>query len=157
MTGGGARVKGGRALPAALLLLSVTVHCGKADPVRELLAALEGAVEDRDAEALRDRLTDDFLGSEGTGRAEAYGMTKRYLAAYETVRLEIYDVSVTRTEPGADVRFRADFTGTARRLPGLAAVLPPSASYVFEIQVVPAGSHWKVSRAQWTVAAPSSP
>jgi hypothetical protein len=147
----------GRAVAAVFVLLSVAVHCGKSDPVRELLTALEAAAEDRDAEALRDRLSDDFQGAEGTGRAEAYAMTKRYLAAYETVRLEIYDVSVTRTEPGADVRFRADFTGTARRLPGLAAVLPPSASYLFDLHVVPAGSRWKVARAQWREAAPSSP
>jgi SnoaL-like protein len=152
-------VKGGHARGAVFVFAFVlgALACRRPDPVRELLDSLEQAAEDRDADALRARLSDDFQGPEGSGRTEAYGMARRYLAAYESVRLEIYDVTVTRGESGADVHLRADFTGTARRLPGLASVLPPSASYVFDLHVVPVGSAWKVARAQWEEARPASP
>ncbi len=146
---GPVRLAFGLVLAAALAASA----CGRPkDPVAALLGDLEAAAEDRSAEGIRDRLTEDFRGADGVDRAGAYAEMRRYFAGYESVRIDVYDVKAVRDDAGADVHLRVDFTGSARRIGGLAAVLPPSASYVFELRAVPSGDAWKVQRAAWTAA-----
>ena len=132
--------------------------CGQPrDPVLDLVDALRQAAEDRDAQAIADHLADDFKGSGGADRAEATSTLRRYFAGYESVHLAVYDVAVRgRTDDDAEVGFRAEFSGSARRALGLDGFLPPSAAYRFELRVVRKGTAWKVASAEWKPAEPAA-
>lgn len=121
---------------------------GPADPVAELLAELERAVEARDAEALSARLAADFEGRDGMSRDRALETARRLLLGYQEATLEIYEVVQEPTEAGARVRFWAEFSGRARRLGGLAGLLPPGAVYLFELELR-RGQPWLVVSARW--------
>jgi len=143
-------------LALAAAVLAVLSGCRSAkDPILALVDDLEAAAEDRKAEGIRDRLAEGFRGQGGINRAEAYAMLRRYFAAYETIDLQVYDVSVERSDGAADVRFRVEFSGHARSIGGLDGLLPPGAAYRFDLHVVEQGGAWKVDRADWeTVAQP---
>src|SRR4029453_13969191 len=141
-------------LPALPVVLALALGgCrSQPDPVLTLVESLRAAAEDPDAQAVADRLSDDFKGNGSVDKVEAAATLRRYFAAYESVHLAVYDVAVTRKgEPGAEgafravpppvcdggvpgkgeagggVAFRAEFTGAARRIGGLDGFLPPSA------------------------------
>jgi hypothetical protein len=123
---------------------------GASDPVLDLVDALRVASENRDAQAIADRLADDFKGNGTVDKAEATATLRRYFAAYESVHLAVYDLTVPRrTDSDADVSFRAEFTGSARRIGGLDGFLPPSAAERFSLHLVRRGSEWKVASAEW--------
>jgi len=145
-----------RAISASLALTTVLAACAKKDPVRALVDDLEEAAEHKDADGVRELLTDDFRGEGGIDRAEAVSTIRRYLAGYEKVDLEVYDVSIQRAEGAADVSFRAEFSGRALSIGGLGGLLPPEAMYRFDLHVVEQGGTWKVERAAWEEAAPPS-
>lgn len=135
--------------------LAVLAGCGaKKDPVQALIDDLEAAAEDKSAERIGERLADDFRGQNGMGRADAVATIRRYLAGYENVELEVYDVSIRRADRAADVSFQAEFSGRALSIGGLGGLLPPEALYRFELHVVEQGGTWKVQRAAWEEAAP---
>lgn len=123
------------------------------DPVLALVEALRAAAEDRDAQAISAHLADDFKGNASVDKAEAAATLRRYFAAYESVRLAVYDVQVSR-RTDADVSFRAEFTGSARRLGGLDGFLPPSAVERFALHLVRRGAEWKVASAEWRPVEP---
>jgi len=137
-------------------VLVVLAGCGsRKDPIVALVDDLEAAAEDKSADRIRDRLAEGFHGQGGIDRAEAYATLRRYFAAYETIDLEVYDVSVQRGDGSADVRFRVEFSGHARSIGGLDGLLPPGAAYRFGLHLVEQGGAWKVDRADWeTVAQP---
>jgi hypothetical protein len=140
------RTAAGLLAPALLVWLG----CGtKEDPVQALVEDLEEAAEDRSADGFRDRLTDDFQGQGGINRAEATAQLRRYFAAYEKVEIDVYDLSVQRGDGSADVSFRVDFSGEALSIGGLGGLLPPGASYRFDLKVVDRAGAWKVQRAAW--------
>jgi hypothetical protein len=145
------------ARPLALLVLAAAfaLGCGRSsDPVQALLADLEDAAEDRDADRFQKLLAEDFRGAGGVDRAEAAASLRRYFALYESVGLEVYDVKVERSEGGAAVRLRVDFAGSARRVGGLEGFLPPAASYRFDLALSARGDLWLVTRADWESALP---
>jgi hypothetical protein len=148
------------ARPAAtvLALALATSGCGaKADPVLALVESLRTSAESRDATAIADRLADDFRGVAGTDKAEAAATLRRYFAGYESVHVAVYDVAVQRrTETEADVSFRAEFNGSARRIGGLEGFLPPSAVERFDLRLVRRGSDWKVASAEWQAVEPTA-
>jgi Domain of unknown function (DUF4440) len=119
-----------------------------------LLGALEHAAEARDADRFAALLSDSFVGQDGLSRRDAITMLRRYLAAYETVAIDLYDVKVERSGGTASVTLRADFAGETRKLGPLAGLLPASAFYEFELQVGDEGGAWKVARASWKAVAP---
>jgi hypothetical protein len=128
---------------------------GASDPVLDLIDSLRRAAENRDAQAIADRLADDFKGNGTVDKAEAAATLHRYFAAYESVRLAVYDTSVPRrTDSDADVTFRAEFNGSARRIGGLDGFLPPSAVERFDLRLVRRGSEWKVASAEWKQVEP---
>jgi hypothetical protein len=129
---------------------------GSPDPVLALVDSLRQGAEDRDAQAIADLLTDDFKGSGGTDKAEATATLRRYFAGYESVHLAVYDVVVrNRTENGAEVSFRAELSGSARRIGGLEGFLPPSAVERFDLRLVRSGAEWKVASAEWKPVEPA--
>lgn len=131
--------------------------CGGAkDPIAALLAELEQAAEDRDAEAVVRRLAPDFRGSGGVVRAEVGPLLRRYFAAYEKVNLQIYDITIERGDGTARARFRVDFDGRPLRLGGL-GFLPPSAMYRFDLGLRLVDGRWTVAEAEWEELTPSLP
>jgi len=131
---------------AVPLAAALAAGCGgKKDPVQALIDDLVDAAEDKSAERIGQRLAEDFRGQNGMGRADAVATVRRYLAGYEKVDLEVYDVS-----------FRAEFSGRALSIGGLGGLLPPEAMYRFDLHVVEQGGTWKVERAAWEEAAPPS-
>ena len=143
------------ALSASLAAAAVFAGCGaKKDAVQALVDDLEDAAEDKNAEGIGQRLADDFRGQGGVNRAEAVSMIRRYLAGYEKVDLEVYDLSVQRGEGSADVQFRVEFSGHPLSIGGFAGLLPPGASYRFDLHLVEQPSGFKVQRAGWEAVAP---
>jgi hypothetical protein len=134
-----------------LVVAAAGVTCrGASDPVLDLVDSLRVASENRDAQAIADRLADDFKGNGSVDKAEAAATLRRYFAAYESVHLAVYDLAVPRrTDSDADVTFRAEFNGSARRIGGLDGFLPPSAVERFSLRLVRRGSEWKVASAEW--------
>jgi hypothetical protein len=142
-------------LVAALVAL---VGCGaRKDPVQALVDGLEAAAEDKSADGIRERLADDFRGQGGINGAEAVSLIRRYLAGYEKVDLEVYDVKVQRGDGSADVTFRVEFSGHPLSIGGLDGLLPPGAAYRFDLHAVEQAGAWKVQRAAWESVAPPEP
>jgi hypothetical protein len=138
------------ALLALALALALGACRSRADPLLALVESLRVAAEDRDAQAIADRLADDFKGNGSADKAEAAATLRRYFAAYESVRLAVYDVAVTRrTDTEADVGLRVEFKGSPRRIGGLDGFLPPSAVERFDLRLTRRGPDWKVAEAQW--------
>src|SRR6266481_3974211 len=72
----------------------------------------------------------------------------------EKLRVNVYDVAITeKSTREADVTLRVEMTGTTKRIGALAALLPPSAVYRFDLHVVrPWGPDWMVQSAEWQSA-----
>ncbi|MBN2371911.1 MAG: nuclear transport factor 2 family protein [Vicinamibacteria bacterium] len=137
---------------ALMLILCHEPH----DPIRALLVQLESAAERKDASAILSRLTPDFRCASGASRDDAASLLHRYFSAYETFRLDIYDVAVEREESRAVLRCRVDFCGKTRSFGGLNALLPPSAMYRFDLRLVLMGDRWSVREAHWEELSSSS-
>jgi hypothetical protein len=144
-------------VPVAALVAAVTLAaCGPSrDPVERLLHGLSSAAEGRDAAAVGERLAEDFRGENGMTKAEAVATVRQYLAGYDHVGVQLFDVQ----RPGAArVTFRVDFTGKPKEIGGLAGLLPSAAVYEFELELVGEGSDLKVARAAWRPwSPPASP
>jgi hypothetical protein len=141
-----------RALCGVVLLLA-NAGCRRAgDPVRESVDAMAAAARARDAGRLFARVTPDFQGSDGTGRAEAEALVRRYFAAYEILDVSLSNVAIERSESAALARFTANLSGQPRKLGGLEGLLPSSSSYRFEVRFVPEAGRWKAAWASWSRA-----
>jgi hypothetical protein len=141
---------------AFLLAAALLSGCSRApkDPVAALLAELEAAAEARDAERFARRLAPAFHGAHDLGRPEALAQLKRYLAAYESVAIDVQGVETGRDGPAAHVRCVVEFSGQARKAFGLEGLMPPSAVYRFELDVADEGGLWLVRGATWEPVEP---
>ena len=125
------------------------------DPVERLLHDLSSAAEGRDAAAVGKRLAEDFRGEGGTTKAETVAMVRQYLAAYDRVGVQVFDV---RRPQNTRVAFRVDFTGKPKEIGGLAGLLPSAAVYEFELELAGEGKSLEVVRASWRPwSPPASP
>lgn len=138
----------------AALAIALAAACGPAtDPVRQTLDGIVAGAEDREPGAIVERLSPDFQAADGSGRVDAEATLRRYLAAYEKLDIRISELTIERAEGAARARFRADLTGTARKIGGLAGLLPESSAYRFDVRLVPSeGGHWLVTWASWEPA-----
>jgi hypothetical protein len=141
---------------ASLVALALAPACTRApaDPVAALLAELEAAAEERDAERFAARLAADCRGGDGIGRPEALAELRRYFAAYESVAIDVYGVETEKEGPTARVGCVVEFSGKARQAFGLEGLLRPSAVYRFDLDVADQDGAWRVGRATWTAAEP---
>jgi hypothetical protein len=126
-----------------------------ADPVRALVDELAAAAEARDADRFGERLSKDFEGS-AMSRADSLATLRRYLAAYESVGIDIYSFESETDGGTARVRCEVDFRGDARKIGGLEGLLPPSAVYRFELEAADEGDAWRVKRARWEEVPPAA-
>ena len=137
---------------AVLALLAASAWgCGeKKDPVRQSLDRLVSAAKARNAGEFVASLAPDFQAADGTGRADAEAMLRRYFAAYERLDVRISDVTIERAAGAARVRFRADLSGKARSVGGLDGMLPSTSVYKFDLRLTPGeGGRWLVAWASW--------
>lgn len=136
-----------------LLAAALTASCGaKGDPVQATLDRIVKAAHDRDASAAMSQVAADFQAADGSGRAEAEQLLRRYFAAYEILDVRLQGIQIERGEDATRVRFRADMSGQPLKVGGLAGLLPSSASYDFDLRLAREGKTWKVAWAQWTPA-----
>jgi hypothetical protein len=134
----------------AVLSAALALACrGSRDPILDLLKKLERAAEARDAGPIEAALAADFRARDGMTRAEAAGLLRRYFAAYESIKLEVYDVSVERGDDAARLTFRADVDGRPLRVGPLAAFLPPEAMARFDLGLKREGKRWLIVSAAW--------
>lgn len=135
-------------LALALLLLLGMAGCRKhGDPVRESLDDLAHAAEKRNASAALELIAPDYQGS--GSRADVEADLRRYLAAYESLSVKLSDLKIERGPDAARVTFRADLSGTPRKLGGLDGLLPRSAAYRFEVNMAVYDGRWKIYKASW--------
>jgi hypothetical protein len=145
-----------RALAPAMIVALLGGACSRApsDPVRLLLAELETAAEERDAARFAARLSERFQGQEDVTKPAAEAELRRYFSAYESIRLELYDVEIDRQAAAADIRCKVAFSGQGKKAFGLENLLPPSALYRFELSAADQDGTWRVVRARWEALTP---
>jgi hypothetical protein len=148
--------RGPVAAAAGMASFLLVASCAQkpSDPARALVEELAAAGEARDADRILARLSDGFRGQDGLVKADAQASLRRYFAAYESLDVEVFDVTVEPGEGSTRIRTRIGFSGKARRGFGLEGLLLPSAVYRFELEARDEGGTWRVSRAVWEVAVP---
>jgi ketosteroid isomerase-like protein len=152
-----------RTVVAVLGVAVVMAFCAcrrSGDPIQDLLKDLERAAEARKVAPFEDALAADFQTSQGMGRAEAVQLLRRYFAAYETLKVEVYDVVIERDGDTARVTLRADLDGRPLRVGPLAGFLPPEAMARFDLGLKREGERWRIATAAWeeiTDATPATP
>jgi len=119
------------------------------DPARETLDALVRAAHERNTADFFDCIAADFQGADGSSRADAQTLVRRYFAGYEILDVTVSDVVVEKSENAARVRFKAEMSGQPRKIGGLEGLLPRSSSYDFDMRLVPENGKWKVAWAAW--------
>ncbi len=136
------------------LALAFVAACGpKTDPVQQTLDGIVEGAEDRQAAAIVERLSPDFQAADGSGRPDAEANLRRYLAAYESLGVRISELTIERAAGAARARFRADLSGSPRKIGGLEGLLPRTSAYRFDLRLVPAeGGRWVVTWASWEPA-----
>ena len=139
---------------ALALAAALAAGCGPAtDPVQQTIDGIVAGAEDREAAAIVERLSPDFQGADGSGRVDAEATLRRYLAAYEKLDVRISELTIERASGAARARFRADLSGSPRKVGGLEDLLPQSSAYRFDLRLVPlSGGHWVVTWAAWEPA-----
>ena len=142
------------AVAMLVLTLALAACGGETDPVRRLVAQAESAVEARDAEAVAGLVTQGFRGPGGMGRVELLSTLRRYFAAYESIDMVVYDLSVERGEKGAHVSFIAELSGDARRIGALRGLLPPEAVYRLDLELADEDGAWRIAQADWKAIEP---
>jgi hypothetical protein len=137
--------------PAAALSAIWILSCTRGgDPARECLDALVRAAHERDASAFFDRVAADFQAADGSTRADAEALLRRYFAGYEILDVTVSDVTIEKAENAARVRFRAELSGQPRKIGGLDSFLPRTSSYDFDMRLTPEAGKWKVAWAEWS-------
>lgn len=140
---------------AALAVLAICGCADKGDPIRRSLDGMAKAAHNRDVGAFMRRVAQNFEAADGSGRADAEAMLRRFFDAYESLNVTIHDVSIERGENVARARFRAELSGRPRRIGGLDGLLPSSTAYDFDLRLVRDGAAWKVAWASWNPAGAS--
>jgi len=134
----------------ATVVLFLALCCRQSgDPVRDCLDTLVRAAHDRDASAIFERVAADFQSGDGSSRADAQALVRRYFSAYESLDVTLHDVSIERSETAARARFRAELAGGPRRIGGLEGLVPRLSSYDFDVRLAPEEGKWKIAWAQW--------
>jgi hypothetical protein len=133
----------------ALLLLAG--GCGeKGDPVRGAIDRIAAAAEDTDAAAVLENVAPDFQAADGSGRPDAEATLRRYLAAYESLNVDISDLTIERATDAARARFTAKLSGSPRKIGGLEGIFPQTSSWRFDVRLAPdANGRWLLTWASW--------
>ena len=128
---------GGRVFLGAVLALAGCARTPPEEALRARVAALEAAVDARDAGALRGFLADDFIGPGGMDDAGARRLAQGMFLRYRDVGTRLGPLAVELRDRHATVRFDAVVTG------GAGALLPQSGQ-VYEVTTA-----WRLEDDEW--------
>lgn len=141
-------------LPARALVPAVAVlllSCGRpADPVRDCLVRTVASAEKRDADAVMARVAESFRGADGSGKADAAALVRRYLAAYESLSLALSDLAIERGATAAQAKFKVRMSGRPRAVGGLDGLLPRSSRWSFDVRLESEKGGWRIASAAWS-------
>lgn len=142
------RVRAIRTMAWIALSLLVLAACSRSDPeaaLREAVASLQSALEQRDAAAMQQHLADDFIGNDGLDRDGARRLAAVYLLRHRDVGVTTGPLDVDMAQAHATVRFTAMLRGgSGRALPDAAQVYEVETGWRFD------DGRWKLSSAHWT-------
>lgn len=135
---------GGLAFPAVAAMLVACARTPPEDALRARVAALEAAVDARDAGALRDFLADDFIGPGGMDDAGARRLAQGMFLRYRDIGTRLGPLAVEVRDRHATVAFDAVVTG------GAGALLPQSGQ-VYDVTTAwrLEGDEWLLVSAEW--------
>ncbi len=129
------------------LLLAACARTPPEQALRDAVAALQTAIESRDAAAVQDSLADDFIGPDGLDRAGARRMAALYLMRHDRVGVTPGPLDIALQDTHARVRFTAVLTGgTDRLLPQAGDVYKVETGWRME------GGRWRMTSATWTAS-----
>ncbi len=142
------RGRAARVLAALLCLALAITGCQRTPPeqrLRDSVAALQGAVEQRDAGAIGDTLATDFVGPDSLDRDGARRMAQLLFLRHAQVGATLGPLNVELKGEYATVRFTASLTG------GSGQLLPDSARvYDVETGWREVDGEWRLINASWT-------
>ena len=133
----------------AVVMLAALCACTRTTPeqrLRDTVASLQAAIEDRSAGDIREVLADDFVGPEGLDREGAVRVAQAMFLRYRDIGITIAGPLQVRMQPGhASVRFEAALAG------GSGSLLPDAARlYSVETGWRLDGGNWRLTSAKWT-------
>jgi len=139
----------GKWLLPALLLALLAVACSRASPeqaVRAQVAALQAAIDARDAGEVEALLAADFVGNDGIDRRGAKQLAAAVFLRHRDVAAKVGPVSVElRGETDAIAKFSVLATG------GSGGLLPEQGQvYQFQTGWRLVDGEWKLLNASWT-------
>lgn len=111
------------------------------------MADLEDAAEARDVSGIEERLASGFSGNDTVSREEALNLLRRYFLAYERISLDV--TNVEHSKQGNRVSFQVYFSGQGSGAFNLQNLLPSTAAYHFDLQLMQEGNTLKVRKAYW--------
>lgn len=137
---------------AAMLLAALLSGCGRSAPddaIRARVAALEAAIESRDAGAVVDVLDDDFIGPQGMDRRDARRLAAALMLRHQRIKVVSGPLQVTlQGENRATVRTQAALSGRDGN-----ALLPDAArAWRIESGWRLRGGEWRITSLSWTPA-----
>ncbi|MDH5833728.1 nuclear transport factor 2 family protein [Luteimonas kalidii] len=130
------------------MLALLASGCARTDPeqaLRETVAQLQSAIEERDPAAMQQHLAEDFIGNDGLDRDGARRLAGAMLLRYRDLAIDAGPLQVDIDGTHAVVRFTAVLRGGSGRL------LPESAR-VYEVETgwrLQQGD-WRLTSARWT-------
>lgn len=147
MTFGSSRLRSAAIWLCALALAAALAGCSRPPPeqrLRQTLASLQTALEERDLEGLQSALAEDFVGPEGMDRNGARGLAILSFRRYRDVGVTLGPAEIALQGDRATVRFSAALTG------GGGQVLPEAAQ-VYEVETGwrESEGEWRMTSAQW--------
>ena len=131
------------ALLLGALLLGACTGTPPEQRLREAMAGMQAAVEQRDAAALADHLAEDFVGPEGMDRDGARRMAMVMLRRHRSVGVTLGPPDIELQDGHATVRFSAVLTGSSGVLPESARVQEVTTGWRDE------GGAWRLTSADW--------
>jgi len=130
----------------ALMFLASAIGCRSKDPVSLLMEDLEESAEARDVDAFKKHLASNFTGNDTINRDEAIAVLRRYFAAYEQIRIDVTQLKRTGQNR---LSFHVTFSGQVNAPLNFRNLIPSSAEYQFELDLVQEEGALKVEEAFW--------
>lgn len=129
---------------ACVLALAACSRPPPEQALRDAIAQMQAAIETRDAEALQERLADDFIGPEGMDRQGARRLAQMAFLRNRTVGVVVGPLDVAMQGEGATVAFTAGLTGASGPLPDTARAYQVTSDWRLR------GGDWELVSIDWT-------
>lgn len=132
-----------RALLLVTLLLGACTGTAPEQRLRETMAGMQAAIEQRDAAGLAEHLAEDFVGPEGMDRDGVRRMAMVMMRRHRSVGVTLGPPDIELQDGRATVRFSAVLTGGSGVLPESARLQQVTTGWRDE------GGTWRLTSAEW--------